>query len=124
VLHARNSARDVWEKELSEEWAAKYAVYAAEKQAKSPMSGTNDNLRVLLDQAAAEEDFLHRLRRAEVFLPSDVAAPAASFPAMSLMITKQQRAELRELGFSDEAVIPVAKVDFPADLSTPCNPTP
>ncbi|MCJ2044467.1 hypothetical protein MKK58_07965 [Methylobacterium sp. J-078] len=80
------------------------------------MSGTNDYLRALLDQAAAEEDFLHRLRRAEVFPPSDLAAPAASFPALSLMITNQQRAELRELGFSDEAVRQMTPAEAHAQL--------
>lgn len=116
VLHARNSVHDVWEKELPEEWAAKCAVYAAGKQAKLPMSGTNDYLRALLDQAAAEEAFLHRLRRAEVFAPSDVAAPAASSPAVSLMITNKQRADLHELGFSDEAVRQMTPAEAHAQL--------
>ena len=68
------------------------------------MARTDDSLRPLLNQAAAEEAFLDR-----VGLPEDAelnatgSAPATS-PAVSLMITNRQRAALRELGFSEEAI--------------------
>lgn len=68
------------------------------------MSGGDAYLRLLLDQAAAEAAFLDRLGRANDDQPSDTAAPTAAAPAVSLMITNQQRTRLRELGFSDEAV--------------------
>ncbi|CAO4194117.1 hypothetical protein LFADAHJC_LOCUS2469 [Methylorubrum extorquens] len=68
------------------------------------MVGTDDYLRTLLDQAAAEEAFLDGLRQAEDARSNGVAAPLASASAVSLMITNRQRAVLRELGFSDEAV--------------------
>lgn len=60
------------------------------------MAGTDDYLRALLGQAAAEEAFLDGLRR-----PANDPPPS---PAVSLMITNRQRAELRALGFSDEAI--------------------
>ena len=68
------------------------------------MAGTDDYLRALLDQEAAEDAFITRLRQAGEVRPRDAAAPASSAPAVSLMITNQQRAALRERGFSDEAV--------------------
>lgn len=70
----------------------------------SLMVGTDDYFRTLLDQAAAEEAFLDGLRQPEDARPNGVAAPLAAVPSVSLMITNRQRAALRELGFSDEAV--------------------
>ena len=66
------------------------------------MSGGDAYLRLLLDQAAAEEAFLDRLGGTDQ--PKPTAAPAAASPTVSLMITNQQRARLRELGFSEEAI--------------------
>lgn len=68
------------------------------------MSGGDAYLRLLLDQAAAEEAFLDRLDRANDDRPNGAAVPAAASPTVSLMITNQQRARLRELGFSEEAI--------------------
>jgi hypothetical protein len=68
------------------------------------MAGTDDYLRMLLDQAAAEEAFLDRVGRAQDAVPNGTAAGPATSPPVSLMITNRQRAELRELGFSDEAI--------------------
>ncbi|MET0528578.1 MAG: hypothetical protein ABW003_09575 [Microvirga sp.] len=68
------------------------------------MAGTDDDLRLLLNQAAAEDAFLGRLAHAEdADLNATGTAPAAS-PVVSLMITNRQRAALRELGFSEEAI--------------------
>ena len=68
------------------------------------MAGADDYLRQLLDQAAAETAFLDRLGRADDTRPGAQAAPAAASLAVSLMITRQQRSRLRELGFSDEDI--------------------
>lgn len=68
------------------------------------MAGTDDYLRLLLNQAAAEEAFLDRVGHAEdAALNATGTAPATS-PVVSLMITNRQRAALRELGFSEEAI--------------------
>jgi hypothetical protein len=68
------------------------------------MARTDDNLRPLLNQAAAEEAFLDRVGLTEdAELNATGTAPATS-PAVSLMITNRQRAALRELGFSEEAI--------------------
>jgi hypothetical protein len=68
------------------------------------MVGTDDDLRLLLNQAAAEEAFLDRDGQAEgTELNASRTAPATS-PAVSLMITNRQRAALRELGFSEESI--------------------
>ncbi|WP_456685614.1 hypothetical protein [Bradyrhizobium sp. P5_C11_2] len=68
------------------------------------MGGTDDYLRLLRSQAAAEEAFLDRVGHAEdTELTGRGTAPATS-PAVSLMITNRQRAALRELGFSEEAI--------------------
>lgn len=68
------------------------------------MAETDDYLRMLLDQAAAEEAVLDRVGRAEDTMPNETATVPATTPAVSLMITSRQRAELRELGFTDEAI--------------------
>jgi hypothetical protein len=68
------------------------------------MAGTDDYLRTLFGQAAAEEAFLDSLRQARDVQPPGAAIAPAPSPAVSLMITNQQRAELRELGFSEEAI--------------------
>ena len=68
------------------------------------MSGGDAYLRLLLDQAAAEAAFLDRLGRANDDETSGAAEPTSASPAVSLMITNQQRARLRELGYSDEAI--------------------
>ncbi|GJE52774.1 hypothetical protein GOFOIKOB_5848 [Methylobacterium tardum] len=68
------------------------------------MAGTGDSLRPLLNQAAAVEAFLDRVGLTEdAELNATGTAPATS-PAVSLMITNRQRAALRELGFSEEAI--------------------
>lgn len=64
------------------------------------MAETDEYLRMLLNQAAAEEAFLDRVSRTMDTEPNGTATG----PAVSLMITSRQRAELRELGFSDEAI--------------------
>lgn len=68
------------------------------------MAEPDEYLRMLLNQAAAEEAFLDRVGRAEDTKPNETAIMPATSPAVSLMITSCQRAELRELGFSDEAI--------------------
>lgn len=68
------------------------------------MTETDDYLRMLLDQAAAEEAFLVRVGNAEDTKPNETATMPAPSPSMSLMITSRQRAALRELGFTDEAI--------------------
>ena len=65
------------------------------------MSGGDTYLRLLLDQAAAEAAFLDRLGSAANDRPGGSVPPTA---AVSLMITNQQRARLRELGFSEDAI--------------------
>jgi hypothetical protein len=68
------------------------------------MAGTDDDPRLLLDQAEAKEAFLDRVAHAEdADLIARGTAPATS-PAVSLMITNRQRAALRELGISEEAI--------------------
>jgi len=81
------------------------------------MSGGDAYLRLILDQAAAEAAFLDRLGSANDDRPSDAAAPAA----VSLMITNQQRAKLRELGFSDDAIrlMTPAEAHHQLDLAEP-----
>ncbi|WP_147813029.1 hypothetical protein [Methylobacterium sp. WL103] len=89
---------------LSKEWAAEYTVDTAGRQAASPMSGTDDYLRALFNQAAEEKAYVDRLRGANDAHSGGTETPPASAPAVSLMITNRQRRELHELGFSDEAV--------------------
>ncbi|TXN73716.1 hypothetical protein [Methylobacterium sp. WL6] len=89
---------------LPEGWVAEYAVGTAGRQAASPMSGADDYLRALFDHAAEEESYLNRLRGANNAHSGGTETPPASVPAVSLMITNQQRAGLRALGFSDKAV--------------------
>ena len=68
------------------------------------MAGTDDHHRLRVDQAAAEDVLLDRVGHAEdAELNASGTAPATS-PAVSLMITNRQRAALRELGFSEEAI--------------------
>lgn len=86
------------------EWAAKNVVVTTARKAASPMSGTDNYLRALFDQLAAEEAYLDRLRGANDASPDGTETEPASVPTVSLMITNQQRAALRELGYSDEAV--------------------
>ncbi|AWN36003.1 hypothetical protein [Methylobacterium radiodurans] len=68
------------------------------------MAETDEYLRMLLNQAAAEEAFLNRVGRAEDTKPNETATMPATSPAVSLMITNRQRTELRDLGFSNEAI--------------------
>lgn len=68
------------------------------------MAGNDDYLRALFHQAAEEEAFLDGLRQANDARPSGTDTDSAPAPAVSLMITNQQRAELRERGFSDESI--------------------
>ena len=64
------------------------------------MAGNDDDLRQLLEQAAAEEAFLDR---DDAELNAKSRTPTTS-PTVSLMITNRQRAALRELGFSEESI--------------------
>ena len=80
------------------------------------MSGTDEYLRALLHQAAEEEAFLDGLRQANDLQQSPAATAAASPPSVSLMITNQQRAELRELGFSDESIRTMTPAEAHAHL--------
>jgi hypothetical protein len=68
------------------------------------MARTDDYLRALLDQAAAEEAFFGNLGQANDAQSSASATAPAPAPVVSLMITNQQRAELRERGFAEEAI--------------------
>ena len=68
------------------------------------MSGTDDHHRALLHQAAEEEAFLRRLHQANDAGPRGTKIQSAPVPAVSLMITNQQRAELRKRGFSGESI--------------------
>jgi hypothetical protein len=68
------------------------------------LAETGDYLRMLLNQAVAEEAFLERVGRAEDAKPNETATAPTTPPLVSLMITSRQRAELRKLGFSDEAI--------------------
>lgn len=68
------------------------------------MVEADNYLRALLSQAAIEESFLDGLRQAQDALTTGTAAPLASAPSVSLMITNQQRAELRKRGFSDASI--------------------
>jgi hypothetical protein len=76
------------------------------------MAATDAYLRALLDQAAAEDAFLDRLRPATDVQPS----AGTSAPVVSLMITNQQRAELRALGFSEEAIRSMTPAEAHAQL--------
>ncbi|KNY19707.1 hypothetical protein [Methylobacterium sp. ARG-1] len=68
------------------------------------MAGTDDDLRLLLDQVAVEEAFLDPVGRAEDAELNATGAAHSTPPAVSLMITNRQRAALRELGFSEESI--------------------
>ena len=68
------------------------------------MSEADDYLRALLRQAAEEEAFLGGLRRGAAAHPKPAPAAPVPPPAVSLMITNRQRAELRARGVSDDAV--------------------
>lgn len=68
------------------------------------MAGMDDNHRRFLNQVAAEEAFLDRVGLADDAEPHATGTAPATSPAVSLMITNRQRAALRELGFSEEAI--------------------
>ncbi len=68
------------------------------------MVGTDDYRRLPLNQAAAEEAFLDGVGQAEDAELNATGTAPATPPAVSLMITNRQRAALRELGFSEEAI--------------------
>jgi len=68
------------------------------------MTGTDNYLEALFDQVAAEQAYLDRLGGANDAQPGGTETQPTSVPAVSLMITNQQRAALRELGYSDEVV--------------------
>jgi hypothetical protein len=82
------------------------------------MTGTDDHLRVLLHQAAEEEAFIDRFRRNGDDAVGGESTASASPPAVSLMVTNQQRAELRGLGFSNEAIRLMTPADAHAQLGT------
>jgi hypothetical protein len=68
------------------------------------MAGIDDDLRRPLDPAAAEDAFLDRVGHAEDAASNATGTAPATSPALSLMITNRQRAALRELGCSEEAI--------------------
>lgn len=68
------------------------------------MAGSDDDLRLLLDQAAAEEALLDRVGHAEDAEMNATGTAPATSPVVSLIITNRQRAALRALGFSEEAI--------------------
>lgn len=68
------------------------------------MAEIDDYLRALLDQAATEQAFLDGLRQTQDALRTGAAVTLASAPSVSLMITNQQRSELRGRGFSDASI--------------------
>jgi hypothetical protein len=68
------------------------------------MTGIDDELRLLLTQTSAEKAVLDRIGHAEDAEPGAPDPAPATPPAVSLMITNGQRAALRELGFSEEAI--------------------
>ncbi|GJD30591.1 hypothetical protein PMNALOAF_1838 [Methylobacterium adhaesivum] len=68
------------------------------------MVEADNYIRALLSQAAIEESFLDGLRQAQDAFTAGTTAPLASAHSVSLMITNQQRAELRERGFSDASI--------------------
>lgn len=79
-------------------------------------TGSGDYLQVLLKQAEAEEAFLDRIRQTESVEASGIATRPASPSIVSLMITKRQRAELHERGFSDEAIRSMTPAEAHAQL--------
>lgn len=80
------------------------------------MAGTDDYPRALFEHASAEEAFLNRLRHAEDVQPKSPHTHLDPAPSVSLMITNRQRAVLRELGFSDEAVRRMTPAEAHAQL--------
>lgn len=68
------------------------------------MAEKGDYRMMLLNRAAVEAAFLDRVGRADDTPSCGTAHVPATSPAVSLMITNRQRAELRELSFSDEAI--------------------
>jgi len=83
--------------------------------------GTDDDLRLLLVQAAAEEALLGRVGHAGLNAPG--TAPATS-PVVSLMITNRQRAALRQLGLSDEAIRQMTPAEAHGRLGLAALPSP
>ena len=80
------------------------------------MAGNDNYLRALFHQSAEKEAFLDGLRQANDARPSGPDAHSAPATAVSLMITNQQRAELRELGFSDESIRGMTPAEAHAQL--------
>ncbi|MCJ2086216.1 hypothetical protein MKK88_09440 [Methylobacterium sp. E-005] len=68
------------------------------------MAGTDDDLRLLLNQARTEDAFFDRVGHAEDAALNVMGTTPATSPAVSLMITNRQRAALRELGYSEEVI--------------------
>ena len=68
------------------------------------MAGTDESLRLVLNQAAAEEAFLDPVGRVDDAALNATGTAPATTTAVSLMITNRQRAALRELGFSEDSI--------------------
>ena len=68
------------------------------------MAGTDDELPQFLEQIAGEEAFFAGETQADDNETRARMEPPAEPPLVSLMITNRQRAQLRALGVSDEAI--------------------
>ncbi len=68
------------------------------------MAERDENLRKRLGQAATDDVSRARWETANDGKPHGPATGPALPPAVSLMITNRQRAALRELGFSEDAI--------------------
>lgn len=68
------------------------------------MVGNDDFLRQFFDQASVEEAFFAIETQANNNQTNAGAKPSPETSSVSLMITNRQRAQLRALGFSDEAI--------------------
>jgi hypothetical protein len=80
------------------------------------MAGADDYIRALLEEEAAQDAFFDRLRQASNARTGETSSLPASSPAVSLMITNRQRAELRERGFSDELIRTMTPAEAHAQL--------
>jgi hypothetical protein len=68
------------------------------------MAHVNDDPRRFLDRDAADAVFNERVARATGTAALDDENVRTASPAVSLMITNRQRADLRALGFSEDAI--------------------
>ncbi|KQO73285.1 hypothetical protein ASF41_13305 [Methylobacterium sp. Leaf111] len=68
------------------------------------MVGGEDDLLRFLDRDAADAVFREHVARATEAAPLADEKVSTASPAVSLMITNRQRAELRALGFSEDTI--------------------